>query len=50
MEADEILAAQKRENESFSRLIKRKLRPARTAKNLCKHLDELMFVISECQA
>jgi predicted CopG family antitoxin len=40
-DAYDLLAAQKRGQESFSRLIKRRLRPARTAANLLEHLDEI---------
>jgi len=41
MEAYELLAAQKRGSESFSRVIKRRLRPARTAAALLERLPEL---------
>jgi len=41
LEAYEILAAQKQGNESFSRVIKRRLRPARTAAALLERLPEL---------
>lgn len=41
MEAYDMLAAQKRGQESFSQVIKRRLRPARTAANLLSHLDEV---------
>jgi predicted CopG family antitoxin len=34
MDAYELLAAEKRGNESFSKVIKRRLGPARTARNL----------------
>lgn len=41
MEAYGLLAAQKRGNESFSRVIKRRLRPERTAAALLARLPEL---------
>jgi len=41
MEAYELLAAQKRGNESFSRVIKRRLWPARTAAALLERLPQL---------
>jgi predicted CopG family antitoxin len=41
MEAYDLLAAQKREDESFSRVIKRKLRRAHTAQVLLERLDEI---------
>jgi predicted CopG family antitoxin len=41
MEAYELLAAQKHGNESFSRVIKRRLRPARTAAAVLERLPEL---------
>jgi predicted CopG family antitoxin len=41
MEAYDLLAAEKRNNESFSRVIKRKFRRASTAKVLSERLDEV---------
>lgn len=41
MEAYDLLAAEKRGDESFSRLIKRKLRRASTARILLERLDEV---------
>jgi predicted CopG family antitoxin len=41
LEAYERLAAEKRGNESFSRVIKRRCRRATTASNLLAHLDEV---------
>jgi predicted CopG family antitoxin len=41
MEAYRLLAADKREGESFSKVIKRRFRPARTARALLENLDEL---------
>ncbi len=40
-DAYDLLAAQKRGQESFSQVIKRRLRPARTAANLLEHLDDV---------
>ena len=41
LEAYERLAAGKRKDESFSRVIKRRYRRATTAANLLAHLDEV---------
>jgi predicted CopG family antitoxin len=41
MEAYDLLAAEKRDGESFSRTIKRKFRLASTAKVLLERLDEV---------
>ncbi len=41
LEAYELLAAEKRDGESFSKVIKRRLRPARTARALLTRLDDL---------
>ncbi|MCX7014232.1 MAG: antitoxin VapB family protein [Candidatus Sumerlaeota bacterium] len=41
MEAYELLAREKRPNESFSKVIKRRLRPECTASELLRHLSEL---------
>ena len=41
LEAYERLAAEKRGNESFSRVIKRRCKRATTAANLLGHLDEI---------
>ena len=41
MEAYEMLARERRANESFSEVIKRRLRSEATASNLLKHLHEL---------
>lgn len=41
LEAYELLAAEKRAGESFSEVIKRRLRPARTARALLTRLDDL---------
>ena len=41
MEAYDLLAAEKRDNESFSKVIKRRLRPSCTAKNLLDNLNRL---------
>ncbi len=43
MEAYDLLAGEKRGNESFSRVIKRKFRSARTARALLERLDEVCF-------
>ncbi len=43
MEAYELLATQKRGNESFSRVIKRRLRPENTASALLRRLDEVLL-------
>jgi predicted CopG family antitoxin len=43
MEAYELLAADKREGESFSKVIKRRLKPEKTAKALLEHLHECML-------
>jgi|YNPNPStandDraft_1061719.scaffolds.fasta_scaffold03564_2 predicted CopG family antitoxin len=40
-DAYDLLAAQKRGQESFSQVIKRRLRPSRTAANLLERLDEV---------
>ena len=40
-EAYEILAAEKNVNESFSKVIKRRLRPSSTAATLLAHLNEI---------
>jgi predicted CopG family antitoxin len=45
MEAYGILSASKNTGDSFSKVIKRRLRPANTADNLLKHLEK--FAISE---
>jgi predicted CopG family antitoxin len=44
-EAYELLAAQKRGNESFSKVIKRRLRPGCTAATLLEHIDEACLSI-----
>ena len=41
LEAYRLLAAEKREGESFSKVIKRRLRPERTARALLDDLDRL---------
>jgi predicted CopG family antitoxin len=41
MEAYDLLAGEKRRNESFSRVIKRKFRSANTARVLLERLDEV---------
>ena len=41
LEAYRLLAAEKREGESFSKVIKRRLGPARTARALLDDLDRL---------
>jgi predicted CopG family antitoxin len=41
MEAYDLLAGQKRRDESFSRVIKRKFRSANTARVLLERLDEV---------
>jgi predicted CopG family antitoxin len=41
IEAYDLLAAEKRDDESFSRLIKRKFHRANTAKVLLERLDEV---------
>jgi predicted CopG family antitoxin len=41
MEAYDLLAAEKRRDESFSRVIKRKFRSANTARVLLERLDEI---------
>jgi predicted CopG family antitoxin len=43
MEAYELLAADKREGESFSKVIKRRLKPEKTARALLEHLHECML-------
>jgi len=43
MEAYGLLAQQKRESESFSKVIKRRLRPERTAAGLLACLDEVVL-------
>jgi|WetSurMetagenome_2_1015567.scaffolds.fasta_scaffold73117_2 predicted CopG family antitoxin len=46
MEAYDLMAAEKRNNESFSRVIKRKFRRASTAKILFDRLDEVCLSAS----
>ncbi|MBM4036503.1 MAG: hypothetical protein FJ291_32605 [Planctomycetes bacterium] len=41
LEAYDLLAADKREGESFSKVIKRHFRPKNTARNLLEHLHEI---------
>ncbi|MFH1037063.1 MAG: antitoxin VapB family protein [PVC group bacterium] len=41
MEAYNLLASEKRENESFSKVIKRRLKPVHTADNLLRNLDKI---------
>jgi predicted CopG family antitoxin len=41
MEAYNLLAGEKKGKESFSRVIKRKLRPVHTADNLLRNLDKV---------
>ena len=41
MEAYDLLAAEKREGESFSKVIKRRLRPAQTAAALLERLEQI---------
>jgi predicted CopG family antitoxin len=41
MEAYDLLAVDKREGESFSKVIKRHLRPRHTARDLLEHLHEI---------
>jgi len=43
MEAYDLLAADKREGESFSKVIKRRLKPKKTARALLEHLHECML-------
>ena len=43
LEAYRLLAADKRESESFSKVIKRRLRPVRTARALLADLDRLVL-------
>ena len=43
MEAYDLLAAQKQGNESFSRVIKRRLRPENTASALLQRLDDVLL-------
>jgi predicted CopG family antitoxin len=43
MEAYDLLAADKKGNESFSQVIKRRFRPAKTAAHLLSHLDEMIL-------
>ena len=43
MEAYNLLAAEKREGESFSKVIKRRLKPEKTARALLEHLHECML-------
>ena len=43
MEAYDLLASQKRGNESFSRVIKRRLRPENTASALLRRLDDVLL-------
>ena len=43
LEAYELLAAEKRGDESFSKVIKRRLRPACTAANLLENLDAVVL-------
>lgn len=42
MDAYELLSAEKRSDESFSKVIKRRLRPARTARSLLAALPECL--------
>ena len=41
MEAYKLLAAEKKDKESFSKVIKRRLKPSHTADNLLKNLDRV---------
>ena len=43
MDAYELLSAEKRRDESFSKVIKRRLRPARTARSLLAVLPECLL-------
>ena len=43
MTAYELLSAEKRSDESFSKVIKRRLRPARTARSLLAALPECLL-------
>lgn len=43
MEAYDLLASQKQGNESFSRVIKRRLRPENTASALLRRLDDVLL-------
>lgn len=43
MDAYELLSAEKRNDESFSKVIKRRLRPARTARSLLAILPECLL-------
>jgi predicted CopG family antitoxin len=50
MEAYDLLASEKRNDESFSRVIKRKFRRASTAKLLFERLDEVCLSESTLEA
>jgi predicted CopG family antitoxin len=50
MEAYDLLTSEKRNNESFSRVIKRKFRRASTAKVLFERLDEVCLSESSLKA
>jgi predicted CopG family antitoxin len=50
MEAYDLLAAEKRNDESFSRVIKRKFRRTSTAKVLSERLDEVCLSESALKA
>jgi predicted CopG family antitoxin len=43
MEAYDLLASEKRDGESFSKVIKRRLRPRYTARDLLENLDKIAF-------
>jgi predicted CopG family antitoxin len=43
IEAYNLLSSEKREKESFSKVIKRRLKPVHTADNLLRNLDKIML-------
>lgn len=43
LEAYDLLAADKRDGESFSKVIKRRFRPKHTARDLLENLDKIAF-------